>query len=62
MTKSIDTRKYEVRHGDPAKFFRGVRWFLVDGVKVQTYAPSWKQAQDLILRSNPNALSIELLP
>lgn len=58
----IDTRKYEERRGNPALFSSGIRWFLVDGTKVQIYAPSWKQAQDLVIRLNPSATSIELLP
>jgi hypothetical protein len=58
----IDTRKYEEQHGNPALYSKGIRWFLVDGVKVQIFAPSWKQAQDLVIRLHPSATSIELLP
>jgi hypothetical protein len=58
----IDTHKYEEQHGNPALYSAGIRWFLVDGVKMQIYAPSWKQARDLVLRLNPNALTIELKP
>lgn len=58
----VDTHKYEERRGNPAMFSSGIRWFLVDGKKVQIHAPSWRQAQDLVIRLHPKATVIELLP
>jgi hypothetical protein len=62
MTCHIDTRQFEILRGHPSKYYKGIRWFLIDEKKMfQVYAHNWNDAKEQVIRKNPNALSIELL-
>lgn len=61
-TFQINTRQFEILRGHPGKYFKGIRWFLIDGTRrFQVFALNWESAKEQVLRSNPDAHTIKLL-
>jgi len=62
MTCQIDTRQFEILRGHPSKYYKGIRWFLIDEKTMfQVYALNWNSAKEEVLHKYPDALSIKLL-